>query len=53
MGLYDNVELDPAQVDPIADSDMSSANLLFYSELGGGDLSAGQQYILARSAVLR
>ena len=29
MGLYNNVEIDPTQVDPISDSDTSSANLMF------------------------
>jgi hypothetical protein len=53
MGLYDNVELDPSHTDPIDDSDLSSSNLMFYSELGGTDLSAGQRSILSRSAVLR
>jgi hypothetical protein len=57
MGLYDNVELDAtldaSHVDPIGDSDMSSSNLMFYSEMGGGDLSADQRDILGRSAVLR
>ncbi len=54
MGLYDNVGLDDDQVDPIADSDTSSANLMFYSEVGDGTfLSEGQQQILRRSAVLR
>jgi hypothetical protein len=57
MGLYDNVEidygLDMTHVDPIGDSDTSSSNLMFYSELGGGDLSAGQRDVLARSPVLR
>jgi hypothetical protein len=56
MGLYRNVEQDPLQpvlhTDPISDSDMSSTNLMFYSELGGTDLSAGQADILSRSAVL-
>lgn len=57
MGLYRNVEQDPVQpsqlhIDPIGDSDMSSTNLMFYSELGGTDLSAGQADILSRSAVL-
>ena len=53
MGLYDNVGLDPAHVDPIGDTDSSSANLMFYSELGGTFLSDGQKQILRRSAVLR
>lgn len=57
MGLYHNVELEVGQHatwrDPIADSDDSSANLMFFSEIGGVDLSAGQREILTRSAVLR
>ena len=52
MGLYDNVGID-SQVDPISDSDQSSSNLMFYSELGGTDLSPGQRAILSRSVVLR
>ena len=53
MGLYDNVEIDEVHTDPINDSDESSSNLMFYSELGGTDLSQGQRTILSRSAVLR
>jgi hypothetical protein len=53
MGLYDNIDLDGVHTDPIADSDMSNANLMFYSELGGTDLSSGQRQILGRSPVLR
>jgi len=57
MGLYDNVEPDammfPTHVDPIADSDTSAANLMFFSELGGEDLSVGQRDVLTRSPVLR
>lgn len=53
MGLHDNVGIDAAHVDPIPDSDMSSSNLMFYSELGGTFLSEGQKQILRRSAVLR
>ena len=53
MGLYDNVEIDPSQTDPISDSDTSSSNLMFYSELGGISLSTGQREILNRSPVLR
>lgn len=58
MGLYRNVEEDPLtppdeHYDPISDSDMSPTNLMFYSELGGVDLSAGQADVLGRSAVLR
>lgn len=53
MGLYNNVEIDPSQRDPINDSDDSKNNLMFYSELGGTTLSIGQKQILSRSAVLR
>jgi hypothetical protein len=53
MGLYHNVELDPTLVDLIPDSDPTSTNLMFYSELGGSELSEGQRYILSRSPVLR
>lgn len=53
MGLYDNVAIDPSQTDPIADSDTSNTNLMFYSELGGTFLSEGQKQILRKSAVLR
>ena len=57
MGLYHNVELEvgdhPAWRDPIDDSDDSRNNLMFFSELGGIDLSAGQRAILTKSAVLR
>ena len=57
MGLYHNVELEVAQHpswrDPIDDSDASSRNLMFFSELGGIELSPGQREILSKSAVLR
>jgi hypothetical protein len=53
MGLYNNVGIEPAQVDPIPDTDSSSTNLMFYSERGGNVLSDGQKQILRRSAVLR
>ena len=53
MGLYNNVGIDPAHIDPIADTDSTSTNLMFYSELGGTVLSEGQKQILRRSAVLR
>ncbi len=53
MGLYDNVGIDPAQLDPISDSDGASSNLMFYSEFGGAELSPGQHDILTRSPVLR
>jgi hypothetical protein len=53
MGLYDNVEIDAAHTDPISDSDSASTNLMFYSELGGTELSPGQRDVLSRSGVLR
>ncbi|MBV8760245.1 MAG: hypothetical protein JO257_23340 [Deltaproteobacteria bacterium] len=57
MGLYDNVEIDDSDAsprrDPIRDSDISSSNLMYFSELGGTDLSPGQRDILTRSPVLR
>ncbi len=57
MGLYHNIEAESSSLsprfDPIPDSDTSSNNLMFYSELGGLELSAGQRDILSRSAVLR
>ena len=53
MGLYDNVELDGNE-DPILDSDDSPANLMYFSEAGGGvTLSTNQRLILGRSPVLR
>ncbi|HEX7843915.1 MAG TPA: hypothetical protein VF469_40850 [Kofleriaceae bacterium] len=61
MGLYHNVEpRDPAQTagdppwqDLIEDSDTSSANLMYFSEPTGIELSAGQRDALGRSAVMR
>jgi hypothetical protein len=55
MGLSHNVELgsNPAWKDPIDDSDLSDDNLMFFSELGGTDISPGQRDILSRSGVLR
>ena len=51
---FSNVGLEPNQLDPIPDTDVSTTNLMFYSELGGGTfLSEGQKQILRRSAVLR
>ncbi|HUJ60316.1 MAG TPA: hypothetical protein VLX92_17535 [Kofleriaceae bacterium] len=54
MGLYDNVEID-GSTDPIDDDDGGdpSTNLMFYSEMGGSDLSSDQRDILGRSPVLR
>ncbi|MBS1122287.1 MAG: hypothetical protein H6Q90_4515 [Deltaproteobacteria bacterium] len=63
MGLHHNVELGtylagtpPAQqhwADNIDDSDESSNNLMYFSEIGGIELSPGQREILTRSGVLR
>lgn len=63
MGLYHNVELDtashPTWVDPFVDSDLTSNNLMYFSDLSGTavnmgfELSAGQRQLLQRSAVLR
>ena len=54
MGLYNNVELDMRNFDPIADSDASPTNLMYFSQAGGGGtLSRGQTLILGRSPVLR
>jgi hypothetical protein len=52
MGLYDNIDIDNT-TDPISDSDTSSANLMFYSDLGGTELSPGQRTILSHSVVLQ
>jgi hypothetical protein len=54
MGLYNNVELAHDDwTDPIDHGTTGATNLMFYSEFGGTDLSAGQQQILSRSVVLR
>lgn len=59
MGLSHNVELDINSDtgmpwgDNITDSDTSSSNLMFFSELGGTVISPGQRDILSRSGVLR
>ncbi len=56
MGLYNNTEIDGDGVvhnDAIPDTDGTETNLMFYSELGGTELSEGQRYILSRSPVLR
>ncbi len=63
MGLYHNVELGtyltgnpPMRVnwrDGIEDSNESPDNLMYFSEIGGVDLSPGQREILTRSGVLR
>jgi hypothetical protein len=51
MGLYDDVDPD-GTTDPLDDTDASSENLMFYSELGGTAISPEQRTILGRSAVM-
>ncbi len=59
MGLYANSEIDanditlPTHFDPIPDSDSSSTNLMFNSDLAGTELSDGQRFVLTRSPALR
>ena len=61
MGLYHNVELEvqehPNWRDGIADTDpepgRETTNLMFFSEFGGTEVTAGQREILTKSAVLR
>ncbi len=52
LGLFPNRDIE-AGLDPIQDSDESSDNLMFYSELGGTRLSQGQGEIMRRSPALR
>jgi hypothetical protein len=51
MGLYDDIDPD-GTTDPLSDTDASSENLMFYSELGGTNVSPQQRDILERSAVM-
>ncbi|MGE0396090.1 MAG: hypothetical protein AB7T06_05115 [Kofleriaceae bacterium] len=61
MGLYHNVELEveehPTWRDGIFDTDpepgRETTNLMFFSEFGGTEVTAGQREILTKSAVLR
>lgn len=61
MGLYHNVQLEvdehPMWRDGIDDTDMEpgreTTNLMFFSEFGGTEVTAGQREILTKSAVLR
>ncbi len=61
MGLYHNVELEvdehPNWRDGIFDTDpepgRETTNLMFFSEFGGTEVTAGQREILTKSAVLR
>ena len=52
MGLYDNVDAG-GHHDPLVDTDESASNLMFFSELGGHDISSDQLSVLRKSAVLR
>lgn len=52
MGLYNNVDL-AGHTDPLFDTDESSNNLMFYSELGGHSISEAQLAVLRKNAVLR
>lgn len=61
MGLFHNVELEvdehPNWRDGITDTDAEpgreTTNLMFFSEFGGTEVTAGQRDILTKSAVLR
>ncbi len=53
MGLQRNIEPDARWQDQISDSNTSANNLMFYSEIGGTELSSGQRDILSRSPILR
>ncbi len=59
MGLARNVELDASgttrfdRIDDSPDDAGASNNLMFYSEVGGVDITPGQRDILSRSGVLR
>jgi hypothetical protein len=59
MGLYHNVEIGVAQHplwrDQINDNDTDDphTNLMFFSDLGRGEISTQQWEVLKRSAVLR
>lgn len=46
MGLFRNREPDGSAEDPIADSDDSQNNLMFFGDFGGTQLSEGQRQIL-------
>jgi hypothetical protein len=52
LGLFPNRDI-TGQLDPINDSDASSDNLMFYSELGGIRVSAGQRTVLMGSPALQ
>lgn len=51
-GLFRNREPDGA-LDPIDDSDSTAANLMYYSEFGGIEVSEGQKQVLRRFPGLR
>jgi hypothetical protein len=61
MGLFRNVEPDGINLDPIPDTpapdpmnpELTTSNLMHFSEFGGTEISEGQEDILRRSPVLR
>jgi hypothetical protein len=52
LGLARNRE-PGGELDTLADTDGSTGNLMFYSELGGSDLTVGQREVLSASPVLQ
>ncbi len=52
LGLYPNRDIDDG-LDPLSDTDDSSENLMFYSELGGLELTPSQGRIMQRSPALQ
>jgi hypothetical protein len=52
LGLFPNRDIIDG-LDPISDTSDGSDNLMFYSELGGTELTTGQSEILRRSPVLQ
>jgi hypothetical protein len=52
MGLWNNRDLEGLP-DPIADTDGSTDNLMFFGESGGTDLTPGQINVLGRYPGLR
>ncbi|MFN7131515.1 MAG: hypothetical protein ACK4N5_05490 [Myxococcales bacterium] len=51
LGLFHNLERDNRQ-DPIADSNTSAQNLMYWNEQGGEELSNGQSFVLLRNAIV-
>jgi hypothetical protein len=48
MGLFPNID-SAGRLDPIEDSDVTSDNLMFFSDQGGTALTPGQRAILSSS----